>query len=129
MGSLIELNDTLQITKEQGFPEELDLDKHLQKPFLAEDFAGKLFEFKDKKQIRNYQQAPIRNFLVENRDGKWIYWGLVHILEVKHDYIVQMTSGKFKIVYIYKPEEMKQAHNLLDRRAETKFFDANWITY
>lgn len=123
MGSLVEQNDTLQITRKQGFPAELDLDKHLQSPFSAQDFAGKIFEFKNKEKIRNYQQAPIRNFLVENKGGKWIYWGLVHIMEVKHDYVTQMTSGKFKIVYIYTPEEMKQAHKLLDRRAETNFFN------
>lgn len=28
MGSYIEINDTLQITKEQGFPKELDWKKH-----------------------------------------------------------------------------------------------------
>ena len=31
MGSYVEINDTLQITKEQGFPEELDWKKHLKK--------------------------------------------------------------------------------------------------
>ena len=28
MGSFIEINDTLQISKEQGFPEELDYEQH-----------------------------------------------------------------------------------------------------
>jgi len=80
MGSKIEINDTLQITRAQGFPAELDLEKHKAAPLKAEDFAGRVFEFKNKAEIRNYQQAPIRNFLVENRNGKWIYWGLIHIL-------------------------------------------------
>jgi len=35
MGSYIEFNDTLQLTTEQGFPAELDLEKHLQEPFRA----------------------------------------------------------------------------------------------
>lgn len=120
MGSRIEINDTLQITREQGFPPELDLDKHQAAPFRAEDFADKVFEFTNKPEIRVYQQVPVRNFLVENRDGKWIYWGLVHILEVHHDYVNQKTSGKFKIVYIYTPEEMEKAHDLIDRRPEAK---------
>ena len=34
MGSYVELNDTLQITKEQGFPEELDWKQHLKNPYL-----------------------------------------------------------------------------------------------
>ncbi len=122
MGSTIELNDTLQITAEQGFPKELDVARHQQKPFTAEDFAGRVFEFTYKPGIRAYQQPPVWNFLVENRDGKWIYWGLVHILSINHDYQKQTTSGTFKIVYLYTPDEMKIAHHLIDRNSEHQFF-------
>ena len=82
----IEINDTLQISKEQGFPKELDLEAHLKNPLNTEDFKDRIFEFTNKPEIRMYKVPPVRNFLVENRDGKWIYWGLVHILEVHHDY-------------------------------------------
>lgn len=119
MGSYVEINDTLQITREQGFPKELSLEQHLKNPYIAEQFEGKVFEFKDKPSIRNYQMPPVRNFLVENIDGKWLYWWLVHVLEVKHDYINKTTSGKFKIIYINKPEEMEMAHNLIDRNKDT----------
>ena len=119
MGSYVEINDTLQITREQGFPKELSLEQHLKNPYIAEQFEGKVFEFKDKPSSRNYQMPPVRNFLVENIDGKWLYWGLVHVLEVKHDYINKTTSGKFKIIYINKPEEMEMAHNLIDRNKDT----------
>ncbi len=122
MGSIIETNDTLQLTTEQGFPKELDYEKHRAKPFTAEYFKGKVFDFKDKPKIRIYHQPPVRNFLVQNIDGKWLYWGLVHIIEVTHDNIRQTTSGKFKIVYIYTPEEMSQAHKLIDRNEETEYF-------
>ena len=121
MGSYIEMNDTLQITKEQGFPEELDYNKHKITPYSAEQFKDKIFEFKNKPNIRIYQIPPVRNFLVENIDGKWLYWGLVHIIETKHDYINKTTSGKFKIIYINKPEEMEIAHTLIDRNKETFF--------
>jgi len=123
MGSIIELNDTLQITKEQGFPDELNLERHLEHPYKTEDFKDKVFEFRDKPGIRVYKIPPVRNFLAENRDGKWIYWGLVHILEIDHDYTRQTTSGKFRIIYIYSPEEMKKAHELIDRDIETQFFE------
>lgn len=122
MGSIIELNDTLQLTKEQGFPEELDLEKHLKSPYKLEDFEGKVFEFQNKLGVRVYKIPPVRNFLVENREGKWIYWGLVHVLETTCDYGKKTTSGKFKIIYIYTPEEMKNAHAMLDRDKETEFF-------
>lgn len=121
MGSYIEMNDTLQITREQGFPKELNLVEHLKVPFTAENFKDKVFEFKNKPSIRNYKIPPVRNFLVENIDGKWLYWGLVHITEVKHDYINKTTSGKFKIIYINKPEEMEMVHNLIDRNEDTFF--------
>src|SRR5438445_669738 len=122
MGSSIVQNDTLQITKEQGFPQELDLETHLKTPYKAEDFQGKIFEFKEKPEIRNYQQPPVRNFLVENKDGKWIYWGQIHVLEIRHDYENKTTSGKFKIIYINTPEEMIKAFELIDRNPETSYF-------
>ena len=118
---MIEINDTLQITKEQGFPKELDIKEHLRNPFTAEMFKDQIFEFKNKKSIRVYKTPPVRNFLVENIDGKWLYWGLIHMLEIKHDYINNTTSGKCKIIYINKPEEMEQAHNLIDRNPDTFF--------
>lgn len=123
MGSLIETNDTLQITKEQGFPSELNLGEHLKNPITLESLAGKVFEFRDKPAVRVYQQPPVRNFLVENRDGKWIYWGLIHILEVRHDYERKTTSGTFRVIYINTPEEMRSAHALIDQNSETNFFE------
>lgn len=122
MGSTIEVNDTLQLTAEQGFPRELNVTKHLASPFTAEDFTDTVFSFSDKPGIRIYQSPPVRNFLVENRNGKWIYWGLVRILEITHDYTAKTTSGKFKILYLNSPEEMKKAHDLIDRNPRTNYF-------
>ncbi|NMC35891.1 hypothetical protein GYA49_02490 [Candidatus Beckwithbacteria bacterium] len=122
MGSVIEINDTLQITKEQGFPAELDIEKHLLHPYKTKDFKDKIFTFKNKTKIRVYKIPPVRNFLVENLNGKWIYWGLVHIVEISHDYLTQTTEGKFKIIYINTPEEMKMAHKLIDRNKDTNYF-------
>ncbi len=123
MGSFIEINDTLQINKEQGFPVDvLDIHKHLEDPYTTEQFVDKVFSFKDKPQIRLYKVPPVRNFLVENRDCKWIYWGLCHITETTCDYVNKITSGKFKIIYINTPEEMKKAHELIDRNPDTNYF-------
>lgn len=122
MGSFVELNDTLQLTKEQGFPVELDITRHLEKPFIAADFAGKVYTFQNKSNIRVYHAPPVRNFLVENIGGKWVYWGLVHILRVTHDYENKVTGGTYRIIYINTPEEMKAAHHLADQNPDTAYF-------
>lgn len=119
MGSFIELNDTLQITTEQGFPKELDLKRHQRKPFKAKDFAGRVFEFQNKKDMRIYHPAPVRVFLVHNIDGKWLYWGHAHIIEQTIHADTKTTSGKFKIVKIYDPEYQKQiSRNEVDKGKE-----------
>jgi hypothetical protein len=121
MGSFIEINDTLQISTEQGFPDELSYEKHLVKPFSAELFKDRIFEFNDKPKVRLYKLPPVRNFLAQNIDGKWLYWGLIHVLEVTHDNVRETTSGKYQIIHIYNPEEMKFAHKLLDRSSATDY--------
>lgn len=121
MGSYIETNDTLHLTRKQGFPEELNYERHKLKPYTAEEFKDRIFEFKDKTNIRVYHRPPVRNFLVENINGKWLYWGLIHMLEVHHDYVKGITSGKYKIIYINTPEEMKIAHNIIDRNEDTYY--------
>ena len=123
MWGFVETNDTLQITRQQWFPEMLDYDTHVRKPFLTNDFEWKVFHFHDKKSIRIYQTPPIRNFLVENIDGKWLYWWLIHVLEQHHDMETQTTSWTFKIVHIYSPEEMLYAHRLIDRTPSTDYLN------
>jgi hypothetical protein len=122
MGSYVEINDTLQITREQGFPTELNYEQHVATPFTAKDFENRIFDFKDKPGIQIYKLPPVRNFLVENVNDKWLYWGLIHIIEITHDNTKQTTSGKYRIIHIYTPEEMKFAHRIIDRNDKTDFF-------
>lgn len=121
MGSYVEINDTLRITKEQGFPSELVYSIHCKKPFELRDFFGKIYSFSNKPTIRIYKAPPVRNFLVEDIGGKWLYWGLVHIVEITHDYVSKMTSGKFTIIHIYSPQEMKQAQHIIDTDTDTDY--------
>lgn len=123
MGSYIEINDTLRISKEQGFPNELDINKHLKQAFTTKDFEDKVYTFTAKPKIRIYHRPPVRNFLVEFIDGKWLYWGLCHILSIEHNYVKEETSGTFKIIHINSPEEMKQAFQLVDRNPDTNYFE------
>jgi hypothetical protein len=108
MGSLIELNDTLQLTTEQGFPKELVLEKHQKKPFSEKDFEGRVFEF-SKPGVRVYHPLPVRCFLVHNTGGKWLYWGMVLMLEQTIHAESKTTTGKYRITKIYDPAYQKLA--------------------
>jgi hypothetical protein len=111
MGSYIELNDTLQITTEQGFPAKiLDLKKHQKNPIKLKDVKDKVFEFKGKSDARIYHLPPCRVFLVHNINGKWLYWGHALMLEqtISFDGKKHYTAGKFKIIKIYDPEYQRQ---------------------
>ncbi len=109
MGSFIEINDTLQLTTEQGFPAELVLEKHVLKPFTAEDFAGRVFEFHDKPNMRVYQPSPTRVFLVHNINERWLYWGHARVIEQTIHADTKITSGKFIITKIYPPDYQREA--------------------
>ncbi len=112
MGSRIELNDTLQITTEQGFPADvLDLARHKQKPITLADVAGRVFAFQNKPGARMFHVPPTRCFLVHNIGGKWLYWGWAHILSqtiTSDDDGNARTSGTFRIVKLYDPAYQEQ---------------------
>ncbi len=112
MGSYQIINDTLEITTQQGFPaDELLLELHREAPYTAEDFEGRVFSFHDKLGPRRYHTPPIRNFLVHNIDGKWLYWGKIIITRQTVDGENEeelTTSGRFKITEIFDPEYQEQ---------------------
>jgi len=111
MGSYIELNDTLQITVEQGFPADiLDLEKHKNHPIKLEDVQDKVFEFQGKPKARLFHTPPTRCFLVQNINEKWLYWGKIMVLEqtIHSEKEDKTTSGKYKIIQIYDPEYQEQ---------------------
>ncbi len=86
------MNDTLQITNAQGFPEKLELNKEYS------------FE-KDKRRL--YRLPPARIFLAQNKDGVWDYRGEALITELTIDPLNEKTTGKFKVVKIYSEEHRK----------------------
>ena len=117
MGSPIELNDTLQITTEQGFPSEiLDLGRHQQTPITTQDVQGKQFTFKEKDGPRLFHLDPVRVYLVHKLDGKWLFWGqaLIQSQTIEKKLTENgtwegkwHTSGTFIIKTIYDPEYQK----------------------
>ncbi len=121
--STFELNDTLQITKDQWFPDVLNINVHIETPYKLGDVEGKIYTFTWKSWLRNFVAPPVRCFLVENVDGKRIYRGQCHILSTTVDYIKRETSGTYQIIKLFNFEEMKQAFNIVDRFEDMNYFN------
>ena len=118
MGSFIEINDTLQITKAQGFPVSiLSLERHQKDPITIDEVKGKVFEFNNKPSARIFQKDPVRVFYVQNIDGKWLFWGHIMIqsqtvkkkmdADGSWDGESWITKGTYTISKIYNPEYQK----------------------
>lgn len=122
MGSTLEINDTLQLSTEQGFPADLfNLERHRQNPITLADVQDRIFEFQGKSGPRFYQLNPIRVFWVHNIGGRWLAWGQIVIQELNisknpnyqpidpglgnfSDPKQWVTSGKYQILKIYDPQ-------------------------
>lgn len=115
MGSYVEINDTLQLTAEQGFPTNIfDLESHRENPVTLKDVEGKVFSFKNKPSARIFQIDPVRVFYVHNIDGKWLFWGHVFIQSQHVEKKLEpdgswkegkwQTSGTYIITEVYDPE-------------------------
>ncbi len=86
------INDTLQLTSAQGFPDKVELNKEYR------------FE-KDKRRL--YRLPPARVFLVHNKNGNWDYKGEALITELTILPLGEKTVGKFKVVKLYTEEHRK----------------------
>jgi hypothetical protein len=114
MGTGIELNDTLQLSNAQGFPADvLNLERHRSNPIKLEDVCERTFEFANKDGARVFHLDPVRVYLVQNLNGKWLFWGHVMIQSQSISKASGngspsasswVTSGTYKIVDLYDPE-------------------------
>jgi hypothetical protein len=86
------MNDTLQITHEQGFPKKLELNKE--------------YSF-EKNKLRLYRLPPVRVFLAQNKNEVWDYMGEAIITELNILPLQDKTTGKFKVVKIYSEEHRR----------------------
>ena len=120
MGSFIEINDTLQITEEQGFPASLlNIERQATDPVTIDEVKGIVFNFKNKPSARIFQKDPVRVFLVQNINDKWLFWGhaLVQSQTVEKklnddgswDGESWITNGSYVISKIYDPAYQKIA--------------------
>lgn len=118
MGSFIEVNDTLLITTEQGFPSAiLNLERHLSEPIGIDEVEGRVFQFAHKGGARLFHLEPVRVFLVHKVGGKWLHWGKAVITSQTISQINNAdgywiageweTSGLYKVIEIYEPEYQK----------------------
>ena len=114
MGSYIEVNDTLQITVDQGFPADiLDLERHRQGKISFFDVKEQIFSFQRKPGARFFLLDPVRVYLVHNIDGRWLFWGRIFIQSQTISKAMTIdgrwsgaweTSGTYRIVDLYEPD-------------------------
>ncbi len=121
MGGKFICNDTLRISKAQGFPDFLSLEKHLQAPYSLHDVEGKIFSF-NKPDLRLYQPTPIRVSWVEDVNGKWVYWGMINILETTLNFENNTTSGTYKVVKLFTPQQMRDYFEMKDGVVANNYF-------
>lgn len=132
MGSYIEINDTLQLTTEQGFPAHLlDIERHRKKPVTIDAVKDRIFKFKDKPSARIFQLDPVRVFYVHNIGGKWLFWGHVFIqsqtiykkLDAKGNWKEGdwLTSGTYRIDTLYDPQ-FQEVFTLREAPADRNYF-------
>lgn len=118
MGSGIEVNDTLNLSDQQGFPcDVFDLETHKVRPITLADVRDRIFSFADKPDARIFHLDPVRVFLVQNLGGKWLFWGKI-LMQSQTIYKSVMsgsewrvgewmTSGTYKIIDVFEPEYQK----------------------
>ena len=125
MGSILEFNDTLQLTTDQGFPADLfDLERHRRDPITLEQVKDLVFHFSNKEGPRFFHLDPVRVYWFHNIGGRWLAWGQIVIqtqtissnpkasphqgaLNVS-DPDQWVTSGEYKILKIYDPLYQEQ---------------------
>ena len=125
MGSILEINDTLEITTEQGFPESFfNLERHRQNPITTDEVKDMVFEFCGKTGPRFFHLDPVRVYWYHNIDGRWLAWGQIVMQEqtisrnpeyTEHEGAINVsdpeqwvTSGKYKVLKIYDPEYQEE---------------------
>ena len=124
MGSYFELNDTLHITTEQGFPADVfDLARHQRSPIQLPDIADRIFEFHGKVGPRLFHLDPVRVFWFHNIGGKWLAWGHIGFIgqgirrapnappsglsnvSRPEDWT---TWGRYRVVKVYDPDHQER---------------------
>lgn len=125
MGSILEINDTLQITSAEGFPKEIfNLKRHRKDPITIVEVKDMLFEFKNKVGPRFFHLDPVRVYWYHNIRGRWLAWGQIVIQEQtisrnpaspQHQGAINVsdpeqwvTSGKYKVLKIYDPQYQEE---------------------
>ena len=108
MSSYIEKDDFLVLSKEEGFPKVLDIEKHKISPIDFETIRDQVFEFKNVNKILYFSSEPVNIPFGEVKDNNYIFWGQISLLELKHNYVNNTSSGKFKITMLFPYERIKK---------------------
>jgi len=94
VGTIVEINDTLKITSEQGMPETIVIGERY-KFYLSDE--------------RLFNIPPVRVFLVHEINGLWKYIGHAFIVEQTINSDLKSTSGIFEVIHLYDQEYSRLA--------------------
>jgi hypothetical protein len=125
MGSLVEINDTLQITTEEGFPADLfSLARHRARPITLAEVGDRVFQFSGKVGPRFFHLDPVRVYWYHNIGGRWLAWGHIVMQEqtitrnpkfTAHQGAINVsdpaqwvTNGCYKVLKIYDPQYQEE---------------------
>lgn len=121
MGCFYELNDTLLLTADQGFPSDVfNYERHIVDPVKLSDVQDRVFQFTGKVTARAFQLDPVRVFFFERTSNdKWLAWGEVLIQSLTIEHVKEThtpgnaiafqpgdwkTSGTFKFLKVFDPD-------------------------
>jgi hypothetical protein len=138
MGSILEINDSLQLTTEQGFPADLfNLERHRKKPITLDEVKDTVFTFKGKPGPRFFHLDPVRVYWYHNIGGRWLAWGHIVMQQQAisrnpkakpHSGAINIsdpdqwvTGGQYKILKVYDPAYQEQ-FTRHDLPAELSYF-------
>ena len=90
MGNYIEVNDTLQITEQQGFPVDVfDLENHLKTPVTLEDVRGRVFRRSASKKLPETDEGENWKFAQTYGSAVSRPW----LANIQQTFAAEVTSG------------------------------------
>ena len=129
MGTMVEINDTLQLTTEQGFPAKiLDRAAHCKKPITLDALRGQILKFEHKPSARIFQLDPTklpRYAGAPNERGGYSIYKLAKVIDPPAPDLAKLTAANTRIGEQVGRELLNAYLATLKDKADVKINQAN----